>query len=180
MFSAGRFLYTASLVPMLTNSCIVRSVPFFENQADRSNHRFPPACFYLAILRMLKIENMVVYHLPQIPGNSFRDLNGKRFCGSSRWKITGRNRNSEKVVPFSRLGSSEGKFVYHLQVSWVSFQSIAARQSGNFRQMVNDTYRSYRTKILNENIRNFLINGKQPKYVTGFSSVKTVPHKRQT
>ena len=27
------------------------------------------------------------------------------------------NGNSEKVVPFSRLGRSEWKFVYHLQVS---------------------------------------------------------------
>ena len=34
-------------------------------------------------------------------------------------------------------------------------QSIAAQQSGNFRQMVNDTYRSYRTKIPNQNLRNF-------------------------
>ena len=53
---------------------------------------------------MLKIENMVVYHLPQIPGNSCWDVNGKRFCGSSHWKIPGTNRNSEKVVPFSWLG----------------------------------------------------------------------------
>ena len=29
---------------------------------------------------------------------------------------------SEKVVPFSRLGRSEWKFVYHLQVSWASYQ----------------------------------------------------------
>ena len=41
-------------------------------------------------------------------------------------------------------------------------------------------YRSYRTKIPNQNSRNFFINGKQPKYVTGFSSVKTVRHKRRT
>ena len=40
--------------------------------------------------------------------------------------------------------------------------SSAARQSGNFRQMVNDTYRSYRTKIPHQNFRNFFINGKQP------------------
>ena len=59
----------------------------------------------------------VVYHLPQIPGNSGWDVNGKQFCGSSHWKIPGTNGNSEKVVPFSRLGRSEWKFVYHLQVS---------------------------------------------------------------
>ena len=43
---------------------------------------------------------MVVYHLPQIPGNSYWDVNGKRFCGSSYGKIPGTNRNPEKVVPF--------------------------------------------------------------------------------
>ena len=62
-------------------------------------------------------ETVVVYHLPQIPGNSGWDVNGKRFFGSSRWKIPGTNGNSEKVVPFSRLARSEWKFVYHLQVS---------------------------------------------------------------
>ena len=45
------------------------------------------------------------------------DVNGKRFFGSSQWKISGTNENSEMVVPFSRLGRSEWKFVYHLQVS---------------------------------------------------------------
>ena len=97
----------------------------------------------------------VVYHLPQIPGNSGWVVNGKRFFGSSHWKIPGTNGNSEKVVPFSRLGRSEWKFVYHLQVSWVSYhfhvvtriQSSAALQSGIFRQMVNDTYRSYGPKF---------------------------------
>ena len=42
-------------------------------------------------------------------------------------------------------------------------QSSAARQSGKFRQKVNDTHRSYRTKIPNQNFRIFFINGKQPK-----------------
>ena len=59
----------------------------------------------------------VVYHLQRIPGNSGWDVNGKRFFGSFRGKIPGTNGNSEKVVPFSRLGRSEWKFVYHLQVS---------------------------------------------------------------
>ena len=98
----------------------------------------------------------VVYHLPQIPGNSGWDVNGKRFFGSSHWKIPGTNGNSEKVVLFSRWEHSEWKFVYYLQVSWVWCwfhvvtripESSAVRQSGNFRQMVNDTYRSYRPKI---------------------------------
>ena len=60
----------------------------------------------------------VVYHLPQIPGNSCCDVNGKRFFGSSHWKISGTNGISEKVVPLSPSGRSEWKFVYHLQVSW--------------------------------------------------------------
>ena len=85
-------------------------------------------------------------------------------------KFSGTNGNSEKVVPFSRLGRSEWKFVYHLQVSWVSYwfhvvtriQSSAVRQSGNFRQMVNNTYRSYGPKIPDQYFRNFFINGKQP------------------
>ena len=58
-------------------------------------------------------ETAVVYHLPQIPGNSRWDVNGEQFFGSSHWKIPGTNGNSEKVVPFSRLGRSEWKFVYH-------------------------------------------------------------------
>ena len=64
---------------------------------------------------------MVVSHLPQIPANSSWDVNVKRFFGSSHWKIPGTNGNSEKVVPFSRWGRSEWKFVYHLQLSRVSY-----------------------------------------------------------
>ena len=52
-------------------------------------------------------ETAVVYHLPQIPGNSGWDVNGEQFFGSSHWKIPWTNGNSEKVVPFSRLGRSE-------------------------------------------------------------------------
>ena len=66
-------------------------------------------------------ENMVVYHLPQIPGNSGWNVNGKRLFSSSHWKIPGTNGNSEKVVRFSRLGRSEWEFVLHLQVSRVSY-----------------------------------------------------------
>ena len=40
-------------------------------------------------------------------------------------------------------------------------QSSAARQYGNFRQMVNTTYRPYRTKIPNRNFQNFVINDSQ-------------------
>ena len=54
---------------------------------------------------------LIVYRLSQIPENSGWDVNGKSFFGSSHWKIPGTNGNSEKVVPFSRLGRSEWKFV---------------------------------------------------------------------
>ena len=64
-----------------------------------------------------RLETMVVYHLPQIPGNSGWDVNSKVFFGSSHRKIPGTNGKTEKVVPFSRLGRSEWKFVHHLQVS---------------------------------------------------------------
>ena len=69
---------------------------------------------------MLKIENTVVYHLPQIPGNSCWDVNGKRFCASSHWKIPGTNRDSEKVVPFSWLG----EFRMEISLPFTSFLSF--------------------------------------------------------
>ena len=59
----------------------------------------------------------VVYRYHKYPGNSCWDANGKGFLGLSHRKIPGTNENSEKVVPFSLLGCSEQKFVYHLQVS---------------------------------------------------------------
>ena len=52
--------------------------------------------------------------------------NSRKFRLGSKWKTifwfvslenSGTNGNSEKVVPFSRLGRSELKFVYHLQLS---------------------------------------------------------------
>ena len=68
---------------------------------------------------------------------------------SFHWKIPGTNGNSEKVVPFSRLGRSEWKFIYHFQVSLVSYwfhvvtriQSSAVRQSGNFTEAPNVNFR---------------------------------------
>ena len=94
---------------------------------------------------------MVVYHLPRIPGNFGWDVNGKRCFGSSHRKIPGANSNYEKVVPFSRLGHTEWKFVYHYKflefrtIFMLKLKSIlgGARQSGNFMQMINDTYRSF-------------------------------------
>ena len=60
------------------------------------------------------------YHLPQFPGNSCWDVNGKRFFGSSYWKIPPRNGNSEKVVPFSRLERSR----MEIRLPFTSFLSF--------------------------------------------------------
>ena len=49
--------------------------------------------------------------LPRIPGNSGWDVNGKRFFWFVPLEIPWTKGNSEKVVPFSRLGRSEWKFV---------------------------------------------------------------------
>ena len=46
-------------------------------------------CFFLVILRMLKIENTVVYHLPQIPGNSCWDVNANVFVLRPTGKFPG-------------------------------------------------------------------------------------------
>lgn len=72
-------------------------------------------------LLVLSLKGHVVYHLQQLPGNSSWDVNGKRFFGSSQWKIPGTNGSSETVALFSRLGRSQWKFIYQLQVSHVSY-----------------------------------------------------------
>ena len=65
-----------------------------------------------------RLDSEGAFHLLKISGISGSAVNGTRFVGSSHWKISGTNRNSEKVVPVSLLGLSEWKFViYHLQVS---------------------------------------------------------------
>ena len=56
---------------------------------------------------------VVVYHLPQIPVNILVN----DFFVRPDLKIPGTNGNSEKVVPFSRLGRDQMEIVYHLQVS---------------------------------------------------------------
>ena len=65
------------------------------------------------------------------------------------------------------IGQMEDSYLRLLITTWsdhveTRIQSGTPRQSGNFRQMVNHTYRSYRTKIPNGIFRNFFINGKQP------------------
>ena len=67
-------------------------------------------------------------------------------------------RTDETCSIYRRTGDS-GNF--EQMESALRIQSSAVRQSGNFRQMVNDTYRSYGPKIPNQNFRNFFINGKQ-------------------
>ena len=85
-------------------------------------------------------------------------------------KILGDKRKFWKGSPVFPIGTFQMEIRLPLQVSWVSYwfhvvtriQSSAVRQSGNFRQMVNNTYRSYGPKIPHQNFRNFFINGKQP------------------
>ena len=57
------------------------------------------------------------FHLVKIFGNFGSAVNGKRFVGSSHWKIPGKSGKSKKVGPFSRLERSERNFVFHLLVS---------------------------------------------------------------
>ena len=87
-------------------------------------------------------EILGAFHLVKISGISGSAVNGTRFVGSSHWKIPRKSTTkwnnflpignstfattkfpgffrkwkapSEKVVPLSRLGGSEWKFVYHL------------------------------------------------------------------
>ena len=56
-------------------------------------------------------------HLVKISGNFGLAVNGKRFVGSSQWKIPGKKGKSKKVGPLSRLERSERKFAFHLHVS---------------------------------------------------------------
>ena len=56
-------------------------------------------------------------HLVKISGNFGLVVNGKRFVGSSQWKIPGKKGKSRKVAPFSRLERSERKFAFHLHIS---------------------------------------------------------------
>ena len=69
--------------------------------------------YRISVLSMKKSRLFTIYHkFSEIP--VLHDVNGKRFFGLSHWKILRTNfRNSEKVVPFFRLGRSEWKFVYH-------------------------------------------------------------------
>ena len=111
MFSARPFLYKASLIPMLSNSCNCKMGIFFSKSGRQKQPSFSSSVLLFSYFKNVKnyeIENMVVYHLPHIPGNSCWDVKGKRFCGASHWKIPGTNRNSEKVVLFSGWESSDG------------------------------------------------------------------------
>ena len=51
------------------------------------------------------------FHSVKIPGNFGSAVNGKRFVGSSHWKIPGESINSKKVDPLSRLERFERNFV---------------------------------------------------------------------
>ena len=62
------------------------------------------------------------FHSVKISGNFGSAVNGKRFVGSSYWKIPGESGNSKKVDPLSRLERSERNFVFHLHVSCTLYQ----------------------------------------------------------
>ena len=62
-------------------------------------------------------------HLVKISENFGLAVNGKRFVGSSQWKIPGKKRKSKKVGPFSLLEFSERNFVFHLHVPRSLYQS---------------------------------------------------------
>ena len=53
------------------------------------------------------------FHLVQIFGNFGSVENGKRFVGSSHWKIPWKSGKSKKVGPLSRLEFSERNFVFN-------------------------------------------------------------------
>ena len=58
-------------------------------------------------------RNRALSILVKIVGNFGSVENGKRFVGSSCWKIPGKSGKSKKVGPFSRLELSERNFVCH-------------------------------------------------------------------
>ena len=53
------------------------------------------------------------FRLVKISGNFGSAVNGKRFVGSSHWKIPGKNGKCKKVGPFSRLERSERNLVFY-------------------------------------------------------------------
>ena len=69
---------------------------------------FPETC--CKWYRALSVSGLVT-----ISGNLGSAVNGKRFVGSSHWKIPGKMENL--VGLFSRLERSERNFVFHLQAS---------------------------------------------------------------
>ena len=63
---------------------------------------------------------MVVYHLPQFPGNSRWDVNGKRFFGSSYWKISPDKQKFWKGSPVFPVGT----FRMEIRLPFTSFLSF--------------------------------------------------------
>ena len=67
----------------------------------------------------------VVYHLPQITGNSCWDVNGKRFFASYHWKISGTNGISGKSSPVFPVGTFRMK-IRKIRLSFTSFLRFRA------------------------------------------------------
>ena len=67
-------------------------------------------------------QSMWASHLVKISGNFSLAVNGKRFVGSSHWKIPGKSGKSKKVDPFSQLECRKWNFMFHVHVSLGLYQ----------------------------------------------------------
>ena len=72
-----------TVYPRMITTPRITAFPWLACVADEGRN------FKDARARGEKRRGSVVYHLPQIPGNSAWDVNGKGFFGSSHWKIPG-------------------------------------------------------------------------------------------
>ena len=80
-----------------------------------------------ADLEFIMEDSKVVYHLPQIPGNSSWDVKGKRFSGSSHWKISKNSRDKRKFWK-----GSPGRFPFRKKTPKFRWE-----QKWNFRLVIS-------------------------------------------
>ena len=84
------------------------------------------------------LEIMGAFHLVKISGISGSAVDGKRFSGSSHWKIPRKSGKSKKVGPFSRLEFPNGiSCSIYVSSSLYQFQvhGRAQRRTGVYDQM---------------------------------------------
>ena len=72
-----------------------------------------------------KMGHTGLFHLPRDSGNCSWILNVTWFFGSFHWKMSGKSRTSEKVVPFSRWKISDGTAcsIYGFRKGFYQFQA---------------------------------------------------------